>query len=155
MNYKIKINGTEYEVKIHKFAGTTAQLTVNEVDFEVEIEELMANPTRPVFKPTINIKSAVDPTAPAAAPIQPETPILKPKVPTTGSAYELKSPLPGVILEVLVKEGDTVKADQSVLILEAMKMENSIHAERDGVVEKIRCAKGDSVLEGDVVLTIK
>jgi len=155
MDYKIKINGIEYEVSIHKFEGTTAQLTVNEVDFEVEIEGLVANSSRSVLKPTVSFKPAVDPTAPVVAPIHPETPILKPKTATSGSAYELKSPLPGVILEILVKEGDTVKADQSVLILEAMKMENSVHAERDGVIEKIRCAKGDSVLEGDVILTIK
>ena len=51
MDYKIKINGTEYDVSIHKFENTTAQLTVNEVDFEVEVEGLIANPARMSSKP--------------------------------------------------------------------------------------------------------
>ncbi|MDR0232491.1 MAG: biotin/lipoyl-binding protein [Dysgonamonadaceae bacterium] len=151
MDYKIKINGAEYEVSIHKFEGTTAHLTVNEVDFDVEIEGLVANPTRMTERVVApSIKPVVKTT------IQSEIPVAtKPKTSDSGSGYQLKSPLPGIILEVLVKEGDTVKSGQQVLVLEAMKMENSIHAERGGVVEKIRCNKGDSVLEGDVILTIK
>ncbi|MFA7201298.1 MAG: acetyl-CoA carboxylase biotin carboxyl carrier protein subunit, partial [Bacteroidales bacterium] len=57
-------------------------------------------------------------------------------------------PLPGVILEVTVKEGDTVKSGQKLVVLEAMKMENNIEADRDGVVTSIKVSKGDSVLEG-------
>ncbi len=145
MNYKIKINGTEYEVNIHKFEGTMAHLTVNEVDFEVEIEGLVTKPTRMEHKPVVKTIQQTD------------VPLLrKPQVSSvSGSGYELRSPLPGVIFEVNVKEGDTVKAGQQVLILEAMKMENSIQAERAGVIEKINCKKGDSVLEGNVLLTIK
>ena len=140
MIYKIKVNGTEYEVNIKKFEASTAQLTVNNVDFDVEIEGVVANPTRMTPKP-------------AAKAIQSETPLAKPKI--SNSGYELKSPLPGVILEISVKAGDTVKAGQQVLVLEAMKMENGIHAERAGVVEKINCNAGDSVLEGDVLFSIK
>jgi biotin carboxyl carrier protein len=73
------------------------------------------------------------------------------KAATTG----LKSPLPGVIMEVRVKEGDTVKKGTPVVVLEAMKMENNIESDKDGVVEKIHIQKGQSVLEGDVLLTIK
>ena len=144
MNYKIKVNGAEYEVNIQRFEGTTAQLTVNDVEFDVEVEGLFANPTRmsPATKTT-----AYKPAAKTA-----EVPIVKPK---TSGSYELKSPLPGIILEILVKEGDTVKAGQQVLVLEAMKMENSIQTDREGIVEKINRSAGDSVLEGDVILIIK
>jgi len=140
MNYKIRTNGVDYDVHIKKVEGNTAHLTVNDVDFEVEVEGVMANPTRMSSKPVI--KTEV-----------PDTPVVKPK--TTSTAYELKSPLPGTLLDVCVAEGDTVKTGQVVLVLEAMKMENSIQSERDGVVEKIRRVKGDSVLEGDVLLIIK
>ena len=72
-----------------------------------------------------------------------------------GSATPLKSQLPGVIFDIKVREGDVVKAGQTVMILEAMKMENNIEADRDGVIEQIKAQRGDSVLEGDVLLTIR
>jgi len=139
MNYKITINGAEYEVHIHKVDGNKAYLTVNDVDVEAEVEGLVTNPTR--VKPK-----------PAAEEMQSATPVVKPKA--EQSTYAMKSPLPGVILEVCVKEGDTVKVGQVMVVLEAMKMENSIQAEREGVVERINYGKGDSVLEGDVLLVI-
>ena len=72
----------------------------------------------------------------------------------TGEGAPVKSPLPGVVLDVLVKEGDVVKVGQKLMILEAMKMENNIESDRDGVVKSIVARKGDSVLEGDVLITI-
>ena len=65
-----------------------------------------------------------------------------------------KSPLPGVIVDLKVREGDQVNAGQHLLILEAMKMENNIDADRDGIVVELKVNKGDSVLEGDTLLTI-
>ena len=90
---------------------------------------------------------------PAAAPV---TPISKP-APAAGGVSKsgVKSPLPGVILEVKVKEGDVVKKGQTVIILEAMKMENNINADKDGTVTKINVNKGDSVLEGTDLLIIE
>ena len=141
MNYKIKTNGVEYEVHIHKVEGNFAHLTVNEVDFEVEVEGMvMANPTR------MSVNNI-------AKPAEPETSVIIPKNPK--SSNEMRSPLPGTVLELLVKKGDTIKKGQALLILEAMKMENSIQAEHEGVVEEIKVHKGDSVLEGDVLLITK
>ena len=62
--------------------------------------------------------------------------------------------MPGVILEISVKEGDTVSAGQKVAVLEAMKMENEIQAESAGTVTKIHVAKGDSVSDGTPIVTI-
>ena len=67
----------------------------------------------------------------------------------------IKAPLPGVVLSIPVKVGDTVKASDTVLVLEAMKMENAIHAGRDGRVSSINVNSGDSVLEGAVLLTLE
>lgn len=141
--YVIKIYGTEYAVKIKKVEGKTAQLTVNDVPYEVEVEGLTTNPTRMSTKTTIQ-----QPV------MQSEVPVTKP-APASGNAYPMKAPLPGVILEMAVKEGDTIKQGQLLLVLEAMKMENNIESDRAGVIEKINYHKGDSVLEGDVLLTIK
>jgi biotin carboxyl carrier protein len=87
-------------------------------------------------------------------------------VPAESQAVEVKSaevraatkavvsPLPGVVVEVKVAAGDVVKAGQTVAVLEAMKMENDILAECDGVVASVDVKDGDSVLEGAVLLTI-
>lgn len=141
--YIIKIHGSEYAVKINKIDGGIAQLTVNDVPYEVEVAGLATQPTR-----TSNVTSITTPV------MQSEVPVVKPAQ-TSGNAYPLKTPLPGVILGFNVKEGDTVKQGQLLLVLEAMKMENNIESDRDGVIEKINYVKGDSVLEGDVLLTIK
>ena len=73
---------------------------------------------------------------------------------TSGAAGAVKSPLPGVILSVDCKFGDTVKRGQKILVLEAMKMENNINADRDGKIVEIKVNKGDSVLEGADLVVI-
>lgn len=143
--YKIKINGIEYTVDIHSVEDNLARLTVNDVDFEVEVEGIKTNPTR-MSKETMLTQV---PT------MQSDTPVVK-KAPTaSATAHPLKSPLPGVILAIKAQAGDVVKAGQVVMVLEAMKMENNIEADKDGVIEKINPSIGDSVLEGDVLFTIK
>ena len=67
----------------------------------------------------------------------------------------LKAPLPGTILQVLVKPGDAVKKEQNLLIMEAMKMENNILSEKDGTVKSVKVAPGDTVLQGDILLEIE
>ena len=67
----------------------------------------------------------------------------------------VKSPLPGVIVDLKVREGDQVKAGQHLLVLEAMKMENNINANKDGKVAEIKVNKGDSVLEGTDLVIIE
>ena len=67
----------------------------------------------------------------------------------------MKAPLPGTILSVQVKPGDTVKAADTVVMLEAMKMENAIHAGRDGKVASVNVAQGEAVLEGAVLITLE
>lgn len=141
--YVVKIHGTEYAVKIKNVEGKIAKLTVNDIPYEVEIEGLTTNPTR--MSTATSIQQPV---------MQSDVPVTKP-APASSSAYPMKAPLPGVILELAVKEGDTIKQGQLLLVLEAMKMENNIESDRAGVIEKINYHKGDSVLEGDVLLTIK
>jgi biotin carboxyl carrier protein len=86
------------------------------------------------------------PATPAAAPIS--------RPASSGAAGAVKSPLPGVILSIDCKVGDAVKRGQKLLVLEAMKMENSINADRDGKIVEIKVGKGDSVLEGADLVVI-
>ena len=92
---------------------------------------------------------------PAAAPkTETGAPVVT-KQPTASKKDGVKSPLPGVILDIKVKEGDTVKRGQTIIILEAMKMENNINANKDGKVAEIKVNKGDSVLEGTDLVIIE
>ena len=68
---------------------------------------------------------------------------------------KITAPLPGTIFKVIVKEGDMVKKGDAVLIMEAMKMENNVLAEKEGVVKKIQVKEGDSVLQGDLLIEIE
>lgn len=139
--YKFKINGKDYEVAINSVEGKNASVTVNGADYQVELENA----------------PAVAPAAPAAAPapaVQATAPAAPAAKPAAGPGKKVVSPLPGVIIEVSVKEGQAVKAGQKVAVIEAMKMENEIAAESDGTVTAIHVAKGDSVLEGADIVTI-
>ena len=140
--YKFKVHGTDYDVHILSVKEGIANLTVNGVAYEVEVEGLKTKPTKVV---NMGVQTPE---------MQSEQPVAKP-VSAPGAAVGLKSPLPGVIIDIKVHEGDNVKAGQTLLILEAMKMENNIEADRDGVIHSINKRRGDSVLEGDVLLTIR
>jgi len=143
--YKLKINGHEYEVSVGGVDGGVAKVTVNGTHYEVEVQ------SDTMLRPKVARPVAVAPaTYSATAPVTPA------KIDQTrAGGSPLRSPLPGVILDVKVREGDTVKAGQLLMVLEAMKMENNIDAHKAGVVKSVDKRQGDSVLEGDVLLTIE
>ena len=140
--YKFKINGNQYEVAINAIEGNIADVTVNGTPYKVEMENAPA--AAPVAAPVAAPAAAAAAPAPAAAPA----------AAPAGPGTNINSPLPGVIIEVSVKEGQAVKSGQKVAVLEAMKMENDIVAEKDGTVTAIHVHKGDSVLEGAKIVTI-
>ena len=142
-SYKFKINGNQYNVEVNSVSGNIADVTVNGTPYQVEMEDAPAVPAAPV--------QAVQPAATVSAPAAPQ-PAAKPAA--SGAGKAVKSPLPGVILSINVNVGDSVKAGQTVAVLEAMKMENEIQAESDGTVTAINAAKGDSVLEGAAIVTL-
>ena len=141
-NYKFKISGKEYNVTIGSIEDNIAKVNVNGTDYEVELENKPA--VAPVAAPAV--APAPQAAAPAVAPVAAK--------PAAGPGKKVTSPLPGVIIEVSVKEGQAVKAGQKVAVIEAMKMENEIAASQDGTVTAIHVSKGDSVLEGADIVTI-
>mgnify|MGYP000033239477 FL=1 len=136
--YKLKINGNDYNVVINDVQESVASIEVNGSNYKVEFEKPIVKPTAIKVVKTATAAPAVSAAAPkpAAAP-----------APTAGGTT-VSSPLPGVILEVCVKEGETVKTGQKIMVLEAMKMENVVEATADGVIKSIKVNKGDSVMEG-------
>lgn len=139
--YKYKIDGKEYAVKIDKIEGDQAQLEVNGTPYNVEIiQEKKETPK-------------VAKSAPAAAPAATAAPAPAAAPASTGKGKAVKAPLPGVIISVDVQVGQQVKRGQQVAVLEAMKMENGINAECDGTITEIKVKAGDSILEGtDIVI---
>ena len=137
--YKFKIGGKEYNVTVNPKEGKFFDVTVNGATYEVEAENAPAAAPAPVA---------------AAAPVQAAPAAAAPAAKPAGAGEVVPSPLPGVIIEVSVKEGQQVKQGQKVVIIEAMKMENEIPAPKDGTMTEIHVHKGDSLQEGDPVVTI-
>ena len=140
--YKYTIDGNKYEVAVNEVNDTTAKVTVNGTEYTVEWEKPVEE--KPVVKGQPVTAKPVATAAPAATPAA---------APVSGNA--IKTPLPGVIIDVKVKVGDTVKKGDTVVVLEAMKMENNINADRDGKVVAIQVAKGDTVADGAALVVLE
>lgn len=143
--FKLTINGNQYEVDIVNIEDNIAEVEVNGTKYQVEVDkkiQISKTPrlVRPVVSPSTDVVKSV---AKTAGPNE-----LK----GTGN---VKSPLPGVILYVHVKEGDVVKIGDRLLTLEAMKMENNVNADRGGKIIAVKVKPGDSVLEGDLLIQIE
>ena len=142
--FKLAINGNPYEVEIINIEDTNAEVDVNGVRYQVEIEkkgQVTKTPrlVRSVIEPSTDIVKSVQKTSsPAEA----------------KGVGKIKSPLPGIILQIHVKEGDEIKVGHKLITLEAMKMENNINSDKEGKVLSIKVNVRDSVLEGDVLIEI-
>ena len=126
----------------------TFNITVNGNTYVVDVEEVGA--AAPVARPAAPVAAPV--AAPAAAP----APAAKPAAPAAPVAggEPVKAPMPGTILDVKVKVGDTVEAGTVVCVLEAMKMENEIPAPKAGKVVQVVASKGASVNAGDALVVL-
>jgi glutaconyl-CoA/methylmalonyl-CoA decarboxylase subunit gamma len=137
-NYKFTINGNQYEVEIIDFEEGTAILEVNGTPYKVEVhQEVKQSKTPTLMRPAVQTQRK-------------ESKIKK----TVSSSKPIKAPLPGNIMSLFVKEGDEIKKGDKILIYEAMKMENVLLAESDGVIKSIKVNVGDAVLQDDVLLEI-
>lgn len=143
--FNYKINGTPYRVVVNKSDSEIVELEVNGTPYTVELAQKKKKALAGVQRPSI----ASSPT-----PHSSSTPLVtKPSVAAGKSSVQ--SPLPGVILDLRCKVGDSVKKGQTLMILEAMKMENNILANKNGKVTEILVQKGDSVLEGADLVVIE
>ena len=146
--YQYKVQGVDYDVEIEEVEGNLAKVSVNGIPFEVELKRPI-NPVHAIKKPKV---AAPKPAAPAPAPAA--APVVAAPAAAPGSGNPVKAPLPGTISSISVKVGDQVNVGDTVLVLEAMKMQNNIEAEYAGTVTSIVVNPGDSVMEGAVLLTI-
>lgn len=142
--YKYKINGNLYKVAIGDIENGVAEVEVNGTPYKVELEQKAAT--------TIKVATPKPAAAPRTA--TGEKVIAKAAPAAAAGGTPVKAPLPGTVLDINVTVGQEVKAADTVVTLEAMKMENAIKAGVDGKVASISVAKGDAVLEGAVLVTI-
>lgn len=147
--YSFKINGNDYNVAIEAQDDNVAEVSVNGTSYSVEMTDV-------IVKSSITKKPQVA-AVPSTHPVQPSTvSVGKPAMAAAAAGQVvIKSPLPGVILDIKVREGETVSVGKTLMVLEAMKMENNIEADRAGVVKSIKVNRGDSVLEGDLLITME
>jgi len=141
--FKFSINGNQYEVQINHIENTEADVEVNGLKYKVILESNLQQASTPKLATSLPVTEIEQKPMPA-----------KPKEENKGSGY-IKTPLPGTIIDVFVRVGDTVKVGQRLAILEAMKMENNIESDRDGKVIEVRVSKNDIVAEGDILVVIE
>jgi len=137
--FKFTIRGNEYEVHINSFEDNVAEIDVNGSIYEVELAEQVKTTKTPKL-----VRS------------KPSSTNVEAKIKSDGgSLSKVEAPLPGTIFKLNVKEGDAVTKGQVIMIMEAMKMENNVLAEKDGVISKLHVTEGSSVLQGDVLVEIE
>jgi len=138
--FKFTIRGQEYDVEIKDFQGSNAKIEVNgtSYDVDVHIEEKASKTPRLVRKPVV--------TKPGEGSIK--------RGGAGVGASIIKAPLPGSIIKINIAVGDSINPGDTLLVMEAMKMENNVLAEKGGTVKAIKVAVGDSVLQDDVLIEI-
>ncbi|WP_053977120.1 biotin/lipoyl-containing protein [Mangrovimonas xylaniphaga] len=139
-NFTFNINKNSYKVKILSHEDNTINLEVNGTSYCVELEQEIKKQKTPVLARRSSSANTE-----------------KPKVvnPTSSNKRAISAPIPGVILALNVKVGDQVKENDPLLVLEAMKMENNIMADKSGVVTAIHVTVGKQVLQGDALIEIE
>ena len=137
---KFNINGKHYEATVAETSHNVAEVELNGKKYTVEVEraESVAVPHIAAPKPA----AAAPVAAPAAAPK------------AAAGANSVTAPLPGSVTVVNVKAGDAVKAGQTLIIIEALKMENEVLAPADGTVTAVHVSGGQAVQQGDALLDL-
>lgn len=136
-SYKFTIQGNQYEVDVKSVEENLAQVEVNGTQYEVEIHRQVQARKTPVL-----MRNPVKSPEPAHL--------------SAGTKFlAVRSPLPGNILTVSKKNGDSVKMGDLVLVYEAMKMENKILAEKDGIIRNMKVNPGDNILQDDILYEIE
>lgn len=139
--YKYTINGNKYEVAVGDVNDSLVQVVVNGEQYSVELEKKpVEQKKKPVVRPVAAAPKATEPAKDGA------------KANMTGA---LRAPLPGIVTEIKVALGDSVQKGDTVVVLEAMKMENNLEAEKSGKVTAILVNAGESVMEDTPLVVIE
>lgn len=137
-SFKFKVHHTNYKVNLLSHEGNTIELEVNGTKYDVKLQE--------------EVKTTKTPTLVRSASKRPVEPL---KVNPSSKRTKIVAPIPGVIMAVDVKVGDTVKIGDRLIQLEAMKMENNITSEKDGKITAVLVSVGQKVLQNEAMIEIE
>ncbi|MCK5832378.1 biotin/lipoyl-binding protein [bacterium] len=148
--YIFNIGGKEYKVDVKGITGNLATVVIDGKEVGVTIKQFGKRETAP---PPRKARKRMKPEVVQAAPQMPAAKVSQ-QTTTSSKVTLVHAPIPGIILKILVKEGDSVKTGQDIILMEAMKMENQIQATASGVVAKIKVKVDDAVQQEDVLIEI-
>ncbi len=154
MRYRVTVNGEPFEVELEPiYEGLARSMTSGQLngDFSPKIEQPPTPKATPVVAPAPAPKPEPK-AAPAPKPAPAPKAEAKPAAPAAPGS--VVAPMPGNVWEVKVKEGDSVKAGDVIMILEAMKMEIEVTSTATGTVKSIAATKGTAVNTGDVLIVV-
>ena len=135
-NFSFKIRGHKYDVEINKQDGKIIELEINGSNYKVELEkEIQTKKTPTLVRQAVKTKKSIQQTE-------------------ESTSFKVNCPLPGNIIAINVKEGDTIKVGDNLFVYEAMKMENVLVSEKAGTIVKILVNTGDAVLQDQVIIEI-
>jgi biotin carboxyl carrier protein len=152
--YQITIGDKAFEIEIVSLRGDQARVLVNGRPYEVKFQPVVSGGAVPAAAPAPRPAKPAAPAAPTGPAPRAAPPPPPPKPVPGAQLGVVVAPMPGSVLDVLVKVGDQVKAGDTVAKLEAMKMENDIRVPISGVVGEVRVSKGDSVAVSEVLLVV-
>ena len=138
--YRLKVGEREFAIDVQELAADRYTVAVGGESYEVTLAD------------DENTSAANVSIAPRAAPLNPATPAAQKPAATSAGKGALTAPMPGVILEVKVKPGDTVERGQPVAVLDAMKMHNVVASPRPGIIAEVLVAAGQTVDHGEAIL---
>jgi len=141
--YRINVDGTPHDVEVGYVSESPVRVNVDGVDYDVEVPDKPVRVSTPA-QPSASTRPIARPSAAAS----PTTPTHSP----SASANAMTAVMPGRVLSVAVSVGDSVNLGDLVCVIEAMKMEQQIGANRDGVISAVHIAGGDSVAHGQTLI---
>jgi len=145
--FKFTIDGASYSVNVKSVEGNKADIEVNGKSYDLQLEQEVNTLKTPIIvRKEVQSNPGDNKVTVKAAPV---------KAAAKGSSISIKAPLPGSIIRVVAKVGDTVKVGDLVLVMESMKMENNILSEKTGVVSKICVTDGQAVLTDDILIELE
>ena len=145
--FDFNINGGDYHVHIKSIEGDTAELEVNGTPYSVKVKQEIKTSKTPIL-----VRNQSESKSSGKRVIENLTPVSNEKRP---SSKAIKSPLPGSVIKVLVNEGDSFKEGDVLMVMESMKMENNILAERSGKVIKVCAPAGKAVLQDEALFEVE
>lgn len=147
----LRISGREYKAEVRELTPERAVIVIDGQEYAVDLVRLGRRTTAPEAVRAVVGAGTTAPATPPVAQVAPAAPRAAPPGPGQGG---ITAPMPGLVLSIKVKEGETVQAGQTLLVMEAMKMENAITASYNGTVSRIYVREGDSLSEGDLLVDV-